>query len=166
MNYYPYKSYPYSGSLSTVEKEAAAIQLAIWHFADGMNVNTVQNVELKNRALAIVSDANANANGFVPVKTLIILPGANQYPAGTSAEFKIRVFDEQARPVANRQVTLATTAGTLSHTTITTDATGTSTLVTLNPNGALNAVVTASAQITIPSFFTASITALTWPNFM
>jgi choice-of-anchor A domain-containing protein/uncharacterized repeat protein (TIGR01451 family) len=150
MNYYPYKPYPYPGAMNTVQKEAAAIQLAIWHFADGVNANTIQTSDIKTRVLAIIADANANANGFVPVKTLIILPGANQYPAGTSAEFRVRVFDEQARPVANRQVTLATTAGTLSQTTITTDATGTSALVTLNPNGALNAVVTASAQITIP----------------
>ena len=150
MNYFPYKAYPYTGALNTVQKEAAAIQLAIWHFADGMDANTIQNTELKNRTLAIIADANQNANGFVPVKTLLILPSATQYFAGSPAEFRVRVFDELARPVANRQITLSTTGGSLSQTTVTTDANGVSPLISLNPGGATNITVTATAVITIP----------------
>lgn len=150
MNYYPYKAYPYTGALNTVQKEAAAIQLAIWHFADGMDANTIQNTELKNRTLAIIADANQNANGFVPVKTLLILPSSTQYFAGSPAQFRVRVFDELARPVANRQITLSTTGGSLSQTTVTTDANGVSPLISLNPGGATNITVTATAVITIP----------------
>ncbi len=135
MNYYPYKAYPYPGALNTVQKEAAAIQLAIWHFADGVDANSIQNSELKNRTLAIIADANQNANGFVPVKTLLIIPTASQYFAGSPAQFRVRVFDELARPVANRQITLVASGGTLSQTTVTTDATGISPLITLNPGG-------------------------------
>ncbi|MCA0387272.1 MAG: choice-of-anchor A family protein [Bacteroidetes bacterium] len=150
MNYYPYKTYPYTGAMSTVQKEAAAIQLAIWHFADGVNPNTIQTADIKARTIEIINDANANSNGFVPVKTLIILPSANQYFTGTDAQFRIKVFDELARPVANRQVTLSVSAGSLSQTVVTTDATGTTPSVTLNPGSAKNVTLTATAVITIP----------------
>lgn len=150
MNYYPYKAYPYTGALNTVEKEAAAVQLAVWHFADGVDANTIQNTELKNRAIAIINDANQNSNGFVPVKTLLILPTASQYFAGSPAQFRVRVFDELARPVANRQVTLSTSGGTLSQTTVTTDANGVSQVISLNPGQLNNITVTATAVITIP----------------
>ncbi|MHB9039473.1 MAG: thioester domain-containing protein, partial [Melioribacteraceae bacterium] len=41
-NYFPYKT-SYTGKLSDINKEAAAVQLSIWHFSDGLDVNTISD---------------------------------------------------------------------------------------------------------------------------
>src|SRR3989339_229222 len=38
-NYYPYKT-SYSGKLSDIKREAAAIQLTLWNITDGLNLST------------------------------------------------------------------------------------------------------------------------------
>lgn len=150
-NYYPYKAYPYSGSLGTVEKEAAAIQLAIWHFSDGVNPGTLQNnSEVKARALAIVADADANSGSVVPVTTLSITPSNQLNLVGQPASFTVSAFDLNGNPVPNITINLSTTSGTLSSSVATTGSNGITPLLTLTQGSLLNAVVTASASVIIP----------------
>lgn len=151
MNYYPYRSYPYSGSINPISKEAAAVQMAVWHFSDGVDVSTLTgNNDIKNRALQIISDANANAAGFVPVKTLIIIPENQNLISGETAKFRVRVFDERAKPVANKQIRLSVNAGTLSTVVTTTGPNGITPDIELRPGNATNITVTAQADVIIP----------------
>ena len=43
-NYYPFKT-GYAGEISPIEFEAGAVQLSLWHFTDGLDVNLVTNVD-------------------------------------------------------------------------------------------------------------------------
>ena len=150
-NYFPFKAYPYTGSLNTVQKEAAAIQIAIWHFSDGVDANTLQNnEEIKARALAIINDATNNAGSIVPAATLTINPGSQLNLAGQPANFTITALDVNGNPVANVTITLSTTSGTLSTSTVTTGTSGVSPMITLTQGSTLNAVVTATANVVIP----------------
>lgn len=72
-NYFPLVSDP-DGKLNDLNEEAAATQLAIWHFSNSVNANTIAQEPIKLRALTIISDALINAGSkFVPY-TLDILP--------------------------------------------------------------------------------------------
>ena len=68
-NYYPFKT-TYAGKLSDINKEAAAIQFAIWHFSDNVDLSEISGAnDIENRAIAIVADANANHNNAVPLQS-------------------------------------------------------------------------------------------------
>ncbi|MBE2279663.1 MAG: choice-of-anchor A family protein [Ignavibacteriaceae bacterium] len=156
MNYYPYRTYPYPGSASSQAVEAAAIQIAIWHYADGLNINTVSASNattgnlIKNRALQIKADADANSGATVPIQTLIIYPTSNLYTNGQQAKFKVRALNQLAQPAVGVTITLATSSGTLSTLTAVTDATGYTPEISLNQGGSNQAQITASAQVIIP----------------
>lgn len=155
-NYYPYQNLPYSGSLAE-RREAAAIQIAIWHFADGVDANSIEvggnnaamEEEVRDRALAIIADANANADGYTAPETIVITPGNQTLVTGNDANFEVAIFDINGDPLSDIEVTLSTDIGTLSTTTVTTDQNGTATF-TLEGNGAENATITASANVQIP----------------
>jgi len=150
-NYYPFKSLPYSGALSE-EKEAAAVQLAIWHFADGLDANTISygyNDDLKNRAKAIINDANANAGSITYTNTLTIIPSTQTIPNGQAALFDIYTKDNHGNEVSGVTVNLGTTSGTLSATSVVTDANGHASISLVQGNDDY-AEVTATAQVVIP----------------
>lgn len=148
-NYFPYKN-SYAGQLSTT-KEAAAIQLAIWHFSDGVDANTISNdADVKARALAIIADANENHNNVKPLETLLIAPSTASYVQGSSASFHIFAFDLDGNPVANATIQLTTNLGTLSTATVTTDANGNAGPVTLSYSGIGIATIKAQADVVIP----------------
>lgn len=149
-NYYPAVSYPYSGALGTEGNEAAAVQLAIWHFSDGVNLNTVTNSTLKTRALAIVADANANHNNFVPLAGLVFTPASQTNPVGTPAQFTVRAVDSNGNGIPNLTISFNTTSGTLSATSAVTNSSGYTGLITLTQGVSGTATVTASATTTIP----------------
>jgi choice-of-anchor A domain-containing protein/uncharacterized repeat protein (TIGR01451 family)/TQXA domain-containing protein len=151
-NYVPYKSYPYSGSLSDESKEAAAVQAAIWHFSDGVDVTTIENnTTIKNRAIEIVADADANAGNSTPVPTLAIIPPIQYKNLGEDASFTVEALDEDNTPINNLSIDLSATAGTLSSTTVVTDATGVAGPVTLTPEDNIyTSTITATAEVTIP----------------
>ncbi len=151
-NYFPYVSYPYAGSAANIKDEAAAVQCAIWHFSDGLDLNTITNGTIKNRALAIAADADANHNNILPVQTLDILPVADTLnPEGTTVSFIIEVFDENNVPAPDIDVTISTSSdGVLSTTNVTTDVNGQSPVVTLTHASDNVATITASATVTIP----------------
>lgn len=72
-NYYPYNS-NYTGELNDSNEEASAIQLAIWYFSFSVDINSLNNSVIKNRALSIVTDAVSNSgNTSMPVTVEIIM---------------------------------------------------------------------------------------------
>lgn len=149
-NYFPYKTYPYAGSASTVEKEAAAIQAAIWHFSDGVNANTINNTDVQNRALAIIADATANHANVVPVPTLLIQPFSQTIPTGSPAAFQVKAVDQYAQPLSGIAVTVGTTTGTLSATNGVTGVNGLTAPFTLNQTTLDTAILNATATAVIP----------------
>lgn len=149
-NYYPYKTYPYTGSASTVEIEAAAVQLAIWHFSDGVDINTVNNSTIKTRALVILADANAHGNNLIVASAISIIPGTQNLPIGTKAYFVTQALDATGSGVNNLTVTYNATDGTLSASSALTDTSGTTSSVSLTKGSGTTAVVTASATFMIP----------------
>jgi TQXA domain-containing protein len=149
-NYYPYKSHPYAGALNQKEKEAAAIQIAVWHFSDGVDANTVNVGDIKTRALQIIADADANANGVLPVKTLQILPISMLHNPSVKDTIQIKTLNELGIGVSGINITLTTTSGTLSTLTTTTGAGGLSPKITIQKGASLTATITAQASIVIP----------------
>ncbi len=155
-NYYPYKPYPYSNSATTVEKEAAAIQAAIWHISDGVDVNTIsasnQNIgnEIKNRAIQIVNDAVNNAGSTTPVITLVIVPDSQSVQMGNNAYFTVAAIDVDGNPIPNLQIILSSTFGTLSQSSTITDANGVTQQLFLTQGNSNYAVITAIANTPIP----------------
>jgi choice-of-anchor A domain-containing protein/uncharacterized repeat protein (TIGR01451 family) len=149
-HYYPLISFPYAGSLSTVEKEAAAIQLVIWHYADNIDLSTVTDAALKARALAIVADVTANAASFVPFETLLIIPSNQSVPAGTPAKFTVSTFDINSNALSGISVSLSATSGSLSSTSAVTGASGTTSEISLSQGSSTTSTIKAVAAVTIP----------------
>lgn len=123
-NYFPHRPHPYSGALSNINEEAASVQLAIWHYADSVNLNTVTNATLRNRALQIVNTTNANHNNITPPVTLVLQPAHQSLPFGSQASFNVLAYDLLGNPISNRAVTVSVTSGTLNSTTLNTNPNG------------------------------------------
>ncbi len=149
-NYYPYKT-SYSGKLSDNNKEAAAVQMSIWHFMDGVNANTISNEStVKSRALAIIADAAANHNNVVPLPTIQFIPGSQSLQGGTPAVFKVKATDLNGDPISGLSIQLSSTLGSLSSSTVSTDANGETPNVTLTYSGSGTATIKAKATVEIP----------------
>lgn len=144
-NYFPFV--PVSSGASN---EAAAVQIAIWHFADGMDANTASNATIKARALAIIADAVANAGNTTPTPTLSILPPLQNLNLGTTAQFQVQVVDLQNNPMNGVNVALTATSGTLSTPAVTTNVTGLAGPVSLVPASSNTSTITATATVVIP----------------
>ncbi len=148
-NYYPYKN-GYPGQIDN-SKEAAAIQFAIWHFSDGADPATISNdADVKARATAIINDATANHNNVKPVETLLIVPSSATYVQGMPAQFFVFAFDIDGNPVSNVTIQLTTTLGSLSASSVVTDADGKGGPVTLSYSGIGTATIKAKADVVIP----------------
>lgn len=148
-NYYPYKSLPYSGSLSE-EEEAAAVQLAIWHFADGVDATTVSKHDIKNRALDIIADANSNASSISFANTLDIVPLTQNLVYGETGSFEIYTKDNFGNPASGIEVFLSASSGNLSASSVITNANGYAGPVSLTQGNNDYSQVTATAEVTIP----------------
>ncbi|MGD1007460.1 MAG: collagen-binding domain-containing protein [Ignavibacteriaceae bacterium] len=155
-NYYPYKSLPYTGSLTTAN-EAAAVQLAIWAETDSLNISGCTPyggggsiTTVINRALQILNDANTNAGTIQPFKTLVInIP--NQSPGiGSAVQFYVEAYNEIGAPIKNVHITLSVNEGTLSTTSVTTDSTGVAGPISLTAGPDNATVITATGTVTIP----------------
>lgn len=156
-NYYPFKNFPYSGSLSTIDKEAAAVQLAIWHFSDNIDPTTITHasnsslgLELKNRATAIINDAIANANNVVPAITLHLILPIHALEVGTPATITAVVNDLDGNGVANVNIAVAASTGTLSTSNVVSGITGQTPTFTLSQGSSNTSTVTANATVIIP----------------
>jgi hypothetical protein len=102
---YVLASHPASGV--TTRAEGAAIQLAIWHFSDGLNLNTVTDAAIRARAQAIVAEAEANfaANGCPGTNTglasLTITPANATVPQGQPVQLTAQITPAGAAPSVN-----------------------------------------------------------------
>lgn len=148
-NYYPYKI-SYTGKLTDNKEEAASVQAAIWYFSDGVDANTINNTTIRNRALQIIADANANHNNVIPVQTIQIIPTSQNLPQGTLAAFKVKAVDLNGNPVSGVTVNLTATLGTLSNSSVTTGTNGESGTITLSYSGIGVSTISAKASIIIP----------------
>ena len=143
-NYYPFKNLPYTGSLSAVEREAAAVQLALWHFSDSVDVTTLlDNPDILARAQQIIADANSNAGNLVKNASLVISP------TGIPSEFYVTALDQNDNPITGVTVTLASPTGILSNSSAITGSNGNTPVMTVTVGADYQAVITASASVTI-----------------
>ena len=146
-NFYPYKSVPAASDANT---EAAAVQISIWHFSDGLDANTVSISNIKIRALQIIAEASANAGLIQPVATLQMLPSTQTNPQGTDAKFKVGAYDQSNNPVSGLNISLSVSTGTLSAATAQTDNTGVSQEISLAQGINSLSVITATANAIMP----------------
>ena len=155
-NYYPFKT-SYPNMLSNIDREAAAIQLALWHITDSLNISTLTGennsdiLDIQQRVTEILNDAYTNAHGY-SLKTFEINIPAQSFTTGTPVTFTIQAFNDQGLAMPNVQISLSTTQGTLSKTTVTTDSIGVSPVITLTPAaGQTTATISATGIVGIPS---------------
>lgn len=148
-NYYPTRTYPYTNAMNTVEKEAAAIQMAIWTFSDGMNYTTINNAPLRDRVKAIRDDAMANAGVTTPVTTLILDPISLLNYCDVKDTVRVRVLNSLGNPVSGVTVTYSITSGTLSAASGVTGADGYTPRVIITKGTDTNATFSARAKCDI-----------------
>ncbi len=144
-NYFPYKT-SYSGKLSDNDLEAAAIQLSIWYFRHNLNISSVSGSNastIRNRANAIIADANANAGFITAVKTIEILPDVDP------DYFVVKTVDQDGDPVGVNNIQLTISTGSLSSNSVNTNAT-TGLSDPVQVIGTAVGTITATAQAVMP----------------
>ena len=152
--YYPART-SYPGKLTNNNNEACAVQLAIWHFRNGLNVTTgitsisSDDAIIRTRALEIIADVIANGNSTVIIPTLeIVYSGFD--------DFFVRTLDTAGNPIAVSNIALSIVgSGSLSANTVSTDITGNSPLVTVT-NADNGDVISASDTVQVPGGITYS----------
>ncbi len=140
--------YPYIGTGTNAE--AASVQIAIWHYSDGVDISTVTNSAVRNRALQIVADAEANGSNQLTPFSVYLDPFSQTIPFGTPAVLTLRAFDQNLDPKPNVSSNLSTNSGTLNVNNVTTDATGVYTPIILTQGSTNSATVTAASNYIIP----------------
>jgi len=145
-NYYPAKP----SVLPSVDDEACAVQMAIWHFRNNLiiasvSIDAVSNdATIRARAQTIIDETIANSG------TVIQPPTVEIHPAVNPDDFYVRTLDTAGNPVAvsNIQVSI-TGGGSLSTATVSTGVNGNSpdVVVTGANNGS---IISATASVEIP----------------
>ncbi|CAN5556682.1 hypothetical protein BH10BAC5_BH10BAC5_20920 [soil metagenome] len=154
MHYYPYVGHPYAGSLADVNREAAAIQLAIWNFTDNVNPNSlVGNADIKTRLLAIIADANLNAGVFMPFAPLTIVPVSLVNNCNIKDTIRAKVTDALGNGVSGKTLSVSVSSGgAISSPIVTTGAGGLTPPIVVTKGGP-NTTVTISGTVTFPPGF-------------
>lgn len=140
-NYYPYKT-SYPSKLPDNNEEASSIACAIWNLKQGLIVSSITNTTIRDRAAAILLDANTNGGSTVAVKTIQILPDVDP------DAFYIKTLDQNGNPIAVNNIQLAITQGTLNTYNVNTDASGVSPAVYVS--GTNSGTITAKGVGVIP----------------
>jgi choice-of-anchor A domain-containing protein/uncharacterized repeat protein (TIGR01451 family) len=146
-NYYPFKPAPAG---SDINKEAAAVQISIWHFSDGIDVNTVSISTIKERSFQIIADAEANSGSLYPIATLQLLPSTQNNPQGTDAKFKVAAYDQNGNAVSGLNVILTASTGILSSSSTQTNNTGVTPEISLSQGTNSLSIISASANAAVP----------------
>ncbi|CAN5556657.1 hypothetical protein BH10BAC5_BH10BAC5_20910 [soil metagenome] len=151
-NYYPNVGFPYAGSLPDVNREAAAIQLAIWHFMDGVDPNSlVGNADIKARLLAIIADADLNAGTFHPVDPLSIIAVSLVNNCNVNDTIKAKVVDINGNGVVGKVLSVTVSVGgSVSSASVTTGAGGFTPPIVVTKGGP-HTTVTITGSVTFPS---------------
>ncbi|MBU2491897.1 MAG: choice-of-anchor A family protein [Bacteroidetes bacterium] len=148
-NYYPAANGP--GNLSDDTKEAAAVQMAIWHFADGVNVNTIiDNSTVKNRALAIINAANGQSGNMASLPNITVNPAIQFLQIGQNGAFTVMVVDQDNNPLSGINLNLSASSGSLSQSTASTGANGSTGSIIITQGNSNNAEITVTTTATIP----------------
>lgn len=149
-NYYPHRT-SYTGKLSNNNDEAAAIQFAIWHFRNNLDVSLITDISgslnltvFKNRVNAIIADVNANGGSAVQLSTIKIKPAVDP------DKFYIETKDTAGNGISVSNIQLSITGGgSLSTNTVNTNTGGISPDVTVS--GASNgSIIQASGTVDVP----------------
>lgn len=119
-NYYPFNPNP-AGMLS-LNQEVAATQLAIWHYSDGVDLSTVTDATIRQRAQDIQADADANGGSTTTsvFNTILILNGFS------NNDFYVRTLDQDGLPLQINGINLSINQGSLSTNSVNTDILGNS----------------------------------------
>lgn len=105
--YYPGATGP--GQLGNLDNEAAAIQLVIWNYTNGLDLSTITSNTVKNRANAIKAYVEANATSCSPDVTFEIVNDVDP------DYFLVRTTDDNGNGIAVNNIALSITQGSLSH---------------------------------------------------
>ena len=161
--YFPART-TYPGKMSSNDDEACAVQLAIWHFRNGLETTDVTSITGTNDA-AILARTN------VIIADVIANGGSVSYSLGEikivdtgTDDFYIQTLDTAGAPIAVDSIKLRITgSGTLSDTLVSTDNTGLSPLVSWTGAASID-IMTATAKFTARGGITyASLRPLTDP---
>ena len=115
-NYFPLRT-GYPGILSDNE-EAASVQMALWAIYDGVPLSTITNQTIRDRALAIKSDADLNGITTPSIPTFSFETGMD--PDG----FFIKTIDENGNPISVQNIVISISEGNVSEDTVSTGVTG------------------------------------------
>lgn len=139
--------YPATPNVLPVNEEARAVQLAIWHFRNAVDISSVtgtgNDVAIRARANDIIAETILNGGSSVHVSTLEIVPAPNP------DDFFIRTLDTAGNPIAVNNIALSISGGgSLSASTVNTAANGESPVVVVTgANPASQITATATVQI-------------------
>ncbi len=154
--YFPART-SYPGKMSNNDDEACAVQLAIWHFRNGLETTDVTSISGSNdaailtRTNAIIADVNLNGGAATTVSTIEIKPGVDP------DEFYIETKDTSGAPIAVNNIQLSITgSGILSTNTVNTGVNGLSPNVTVSGAVTNGDVISASATLQVPGGVTYS----------
>jgi len=115
-NYYPAATGP--GQLSNLANESGAIQAVIWHYMNGLDLNSITSTAVRNRANAIKTNVDVNGNNSVVPEVIKIVPDFDP------DFFFIETKNDAGSGVAVNGIQLTITEGSLSTYTVNTDASG------------------------------------------
>ncbi|HMQ68600.1 MAG TPA: T9SS type A sorting domain-containing protein [Ignavibacteria bacterium] len=140
-NYYPGKN-PGAGQLSNLNTETAAIQAAIWHYTNGLDVNTITHTNTKNRALAIIAATDLNGASWSVPAVLRIVPDFDP------DYFYMQTYKDNGTGVAVNGISLSITQGTLNPNSVNTNSSGISPSVLVS--NTTSGIITAIANMDLP----------------
>lgn len=111
-NYYPGATGP--GQLSNLNNETAAIQAVIWHYTNGLDLNTITSTTVRNRALAIYANVEANGGSASVPQVLKIVPDIDP------DYFMVQTLSDNNQGIAVNNILLSISQGSLSDTSVNT----------------------------------------------
>jgi hypothetical protein len=101
----------YPADTARTAAEAAARQLALWHFSDAIDLTTIRQDAIRVRALVLAAEADRDialhgCPGMLPLASEFTLePRAATLPAGQSATYTVRVSPPAAASSVNVVIT-------------------------------------------------------------
>jgi len=147
-NYYPNTGLP--DGLTNTEK-GAAVQLAIWHFSNGLDLSSGTPENVFAAARAIVEDAGSASIPQIP-STLDLAPQSSTNPLGAQHTVTATVKDPSGSAVSGQEVTFSV-AGvnpTTNPVSVVTDANGQSAFTYAGTNAG-DDTITAATSFVVPS---------------
>lgn len=147
-NYYPNTGLP--DGLSNREK-GAAVQLAIWHFSNGLDLSSGTPEDVFAAARAIVDYASSASIPQIP-STLDLAPSSSTNPLGAQHTVTATVLDPSGSAVSGQEVTFSVAGANPSANpvSVVTDANGQSTFTYTGTNAGDDTIAAATSFI-VPS---------------